>query len=331
MIPLEYMVRFFETVNDDWTSPIADQIASRWGMNRAGATCVRASANYVFRIKGEGEETILRFNHDGERAPENIQAELDFLLFLQRKGLNVNRPLSSRDGALVETVPTMLGVFHAVMFDALPGEHIQLEEMSPPLLRLWGRSLGELHQASQGYPGEGRPTWKEILSGIRTGFAADEAHLENAADDLAMALDRLTAGEDDVGLIHFDFEPDNIRWVDTAPGFLDFDDCCHAWFAADLVYALQGLSETHGTTPDPKQENVQTFLGGYQEVRDMPLDHLAAFPLFQQFHNLVSYARLKHSLGDDPLEEEPAWAATLRDKLQRRKQDLGATFRVIPA
>ena len=40
------------------------------------------------------------------------------------------------------------------------------------------------------------------------------------------------------GMIHGDFELDNLAWVDDTPTSFDFDDAARSWFVADV--ALRG-------------------------------------------------------------------------------------------
>jgi len=57
----------------------------------------------------------------------------------------------------------------------------------------------------------------------------------------AELLDRT---RDNFGLIHFDFELDNLCWEDALIQMLDFDDCAYHWYAADITYALRDLFQT---------------------------------------------------------------------------------------
>ena len=52
-------------------------------------------------------------------------------------------------------------------------------------------------------------------------------------------LGALPVDRDRYGLIHFDFELDNLYWRDQTIGMLDFDDCAHYWYAADIAFWLK--------------------------------------------------------------------------------------------
>ena len=79
MMKLSLMKRFFDTVNEDRQSPIADEMAARWLDRNATVRCVRASANFVFHVQTTEQQYFLRFNHSSERQVEFVMAELDYI------------------------------------------------------------------------------------------------------------------------------------------------------------------------------------------------------------------------------------------------------------
>ena len=331
MLPLHKMVMFFQSVAEDWTSPIADAIASRWAEAVGKKTCVRASANYVFHVDGGEQGYILRFNHASERSVAWIQSELAFLAYLHERGIHVNQAYPSRNGKLVESVPTEQGLFHAVLLEMLPGEHQNPEEMDAPALRRWGRALGQLHRASEGYAGEDRPGWRQLFSTARLSVPRNDAALQDAVARLEERLNSLPADPVHFGVIHYDFESDNIRWDAGSPGIMDLDDSCRAWYGADIAYALRDLAPDPYGAPDRKDERFLAFLCGYRSVRSIADGELDNLSLYMNLHQLLSYARLQHTLAGDVSPDEPQWALDLRAKLAPRVEELKDRLRSFQA
>jgi len=123
------MKRFFDTVDDDLWSPIADLLASPWFKGAHKIRVLRASANFVCRVEADGSLFYLRFNHSSERDPVKINAEIKYVQHLIEKGVKANIPVQSLSGNYVESIPTELGVFHTVLFEAVPGEHLESSDL----------------------------------------------------------------------------------------------------------------------------------------------------------------------------------------------------------
>ena len=125
MMKLGLMKRFYDTVDEERKSPVVDKITARWFNGDIEASVLRASANFVIAIKAEDRKYFLRFNHSSERTTSFIAAELDYIMHLREKGINANTPVKSLAGNYIESVETEIGLIHGVVFEGLPGEHVE--------------------------------------------------------------------------------------------------------------------------------------------------------------------------------------------------------------
>ncbi len=154
------------TVNSEWRSPLGEEILERWGYDKCSATILRASANFIFEFYKEGKQLFLRFNDSSERDYSSIEAELNIVKYLGNRALNVAQPITSLNGNDIEVIETKLGTFYAVVFEALEGKHLNMEEISDQQAYIWGKSLGNLHANLKQLPEEyrvNRPSWKDLL------------------------------------------------------------------------------------------------------------------------------------------------------------------------
>ncbi len=317
MIRLTLMKEWCDTVDAERRSALAERIAAPWvaGDAEALVRCGPASSNIVCRVTAHGRTSYLRCNHESERTGDDYAAEMAFVDHLAARGVRVARPVPSRAGVLVERVPTPLGVFYAVLLEAVEGEERELVDMDEPPLRMWGGTMAGLHAAAEGYAGCGRPDWRAHLR-----FAQDliPAHEEAAHRELtvvAQALSDLPVDAASFGLIHFDMEADNMRWQDGVPTVFDCDDCAHYWFAADVAYALRDLYEDRIERIDLTDRRLRAFVAGYRAVRPLPERDLHLLPLFMRAHNLYWFARLHRSVAQDAAPGEPQWTTDLRAAL----------------
>ena len=225
MMKLELMKQFYETVDEGWRSPIASTITPEW-FGDGAETCVwRASANFVCVVAAADRKYYLRFNHENERQPEFIAAELDYIEALVAAGLTVAIPVRSRGGNLLESVSTSLGLCHAVMFEALPGEQREFDSLAVKDFESWGRALGQVHASSAGFSDIVRPTWSDHVHVARRLIPCDEELARRELDAVEARLSSMVKSQNTYGLIHYDFELDNLMWEDDRIGILDFDDC----------------------------------------------------------------------------------------------------------
>ena len=116
------------TLGDDLGSPIADELMRSWGNDGSRPRYRRASANFVFFFTENGHGRVLRFNHESERDSWAIEAELAAIEHISGRGTSVARPIRSAAGRLVETATIPQGTYHAVVFEQVMGEQIDLED-----------------------------------------------------------------------------------------------------------------------------------------------------------------------------------------------------------
>jgi Ser/Thr protein kinase RdoA (MazF antagonist) len=128
------------------------------------------------------------------------------------------------------------------------------------------------------------------------------------------------------GLIHYDFELDNLVWNDQRVGSVDFDDCAQYWFVADIAFALRDLFDDQAERIDLADARLQAFVAGYREQRSVTDAELRQLPLFLRIHNLVSFAKLLRAADIEDAQTAPAWVADLQAKLLRKAQMYRESF-----
>ena len=229
------MVGVVNTLNEQWESPIANQLVARWGSIDHAPRYWRASANFLFQFEADQRPCYLRFNHADERTPRFLQAELAYLQHLAKAGLAVAQPIPSQHGNLIESVESAHGLFHAVVFERLAGQQFKTDQLSLPMFRQWGQALGTLHATSQGYRAPGRPVWQQQLATVARNLPRDEKATRRLLGRIERELETMRVVNENYGIIHFDFEQDNLIWQDGRIGMIDFDDCAWSWFVADVA------------------------------------------------------------------------------------------------
>ena len=120
----------------------------------------------------------------------------------------------------------------------------------------------------------------------------EEYGARQALDRLTDELGQLPIHDQNFGLIHYDFEPDNLIWDGEHPGMIDFDDCVWYWFVADIAGALSDVFGDRASQVDFQNATYLRFIEGYRSVRQIEQTELELIPLFLRLQNLVTFTRL---------------------------------------
>lgn len=306
------------TINSDGSCLTAQKILDRWGHDTCKVKTVRLSSNFVFSFEHHGSKRFLRFTPMSERTVEQVQAETEWLTALEAAGLHVVKPVKSKHGNLVETVTTELGTFHASVFHMLPGSEREIEELDEGAFWLWGEALGKLHRVSSTCQSvHSRPNVDEHLDMVSHYISDDAPRLRQELEEVRAALTSFPKTGENYGLIHFDFELDNLKWDVGTIHALDFDDCAYNWYVADIAFALRDLVEERVDFENPL---FQSFLAGYRTQYEIDSQILERISLFLRMRNLLGYAQNCRSL-DIPESETRAWLKPLREKLTHKVND----------
>ena len=311
---LSTMYAIDSLTNANGKNPVATHILQQWEYDVDSMQFFRSSTNFVYMFRKEEKPYFLRFAASSERTRETIKAEIDILNRIDKRGVTVASPVLSKSGNFVETVTMEDGTFHAVVFTGLRGTQFDIEDLNEAQFREWGVALGKLHSVIETYTSTtfNRSTWKEHLTWISESLSKDEPMVRSELEQIASSLNELPITQSNYGLIHFDFELDNLCWQNDTIGILDFDDCSYWWYVADIAFALRDLFEDG---VDLKKSNFLAFVRGYREQHVLDDILLSYLPMFIRFAKLLSYTKILRAVDIPDSSTYPEWLRGLRLKL----------------
>lgn len=323
---LSSMLKVVNTVDSEWRSLLAQEILERWGYDEGSVYYLRASANFIFVFRKNGERYFLRFIEGNQKSLEEIEAEIEILLFLQSQAIKVAQPVLSLNEKNIEVVETVHGTFYATVFKGLDGKQFEIDELIDQQFFEWGTALGRLHQGLKRMPEQyrcNRPGWDDHLSFVKEMLPLHEVAALIEWEIIKEWVESLPISQDNYGLIHFDFELDNLIFDEDEIGILDFDDCANYWYAADIAFALRDI---FGEKNDLTEPSFQTFLSGYKSETDIDMELVVQLPMFMRLHKLVLFARLLRTVDLPVSPDYPEWLQGLREKLLRYLDNLRLSF-----
>jgi len=212
--------------------------------------------------------------------PNDLPFFLGLMQHLSANGLSCPLPLQRRDGGLLGE----LSGRPAAMVTFLQG--VWLRKPEARHCGDVGVALAKMHVASDGF----RLTRRNALS--VSGWHTLWEKSKDRADEVATGLGGEIAGQlTDLeshwpkglpaGVIHADLFPDNVFFLDDSlSGLIDFYFACNDFYAYDVAICLNAWCfEKDGAYNITKG---RALLAGYQSVRPLSTEELAALPLLSR-------------------------------------------------
>jgi Ser/Thr protein kinase RdoA (MazF antagonist) len=308
---------------------VAQGLIQFWEHDEGTLEVWRASSNFVYAFERNQVQYFLRISFDQDNSIEQIQAELEFMHNLQSNKFPCVIPIRSINGRLTETIKTVDGTYIAVVFSAAKGINLDSETITAEQMKEWGKSLASLHCLSRNYEPvfERRKSWVDTIQFMES-VLQKHPQEQGAIQELSRLnswLQSLPTTNNVYGLIHYDFELDNIFYEkndDHCFNVIDFDDAIYHWYALDIVTALDDFFDNNIHS----ELLIHSFLNGYRSINALENEAISHFPRFRRFANLYKFARLLSSLDYGEIDEIPTWFDELRVKLVRVTDELRLGF-----
>ena len=321
MLKLKYLFENFD---------LAKEALKNWEHNTdkldAYLKWFRISSNAVYPFERNGKRHFLRLAPVSEKIESNLRGELEFLQYLHEEGYNSMVPVAATNEALLLTLDTQWGTYYASVFEGVSGKCIEDTDYQKDIMFAYGQALGKLHCLSMEYqPVHPKWSYEEALAWITQTFKEYHAPASMLAEaaHVAALLEVLPKTRENFGLVHYDFEPDNV-FFDAAFGtcnVIDFEDGMYHFFLIDIEQVFDALSDE--LADDALREAKDWFLEGYQSEKPLEPDFEEKLPLMRRFCNLFSYARLLRCVSDN-IQNEPDWMQKLRAALSKKMTNIEA-------
>jgi Ser/Thr protein kinase RdoA (MazF antagonist) len=300
---------------------LAEMLVKNWEYDEPSLELFRyfrISANAIYPFKRDDEVHFLRICPTSERSKENIIAELEFIHYLRNAQYNALEPVASNNGDELIQKKTPWGEYYACVFKRVKGNQLSETSFENEIVFAYGAALGQLHKLSSAYTTPRTRRWRhvDIFDWIeKTLHDLSVAALPiNELGLLREHFSGLPMSQGNYGLVHYDFEPDNVFYdnVSKTCSVIDFDDAMYHWYVMDIVQALDSLKNEIPENEFPQKQTA--FIEGYRSVFEIDQKLYASMPIFRRFANLYRYTRDLRAI-EEKWENEPEWLVELRTKL----------------
>jgi Ser/Thr protein kinase RdoA (MazF antagonist) len=289
----------------------------------------RISANAIYPLKIAGEWHFLRVSPASEKSRDSLLAELDFIQYLRGAQYHAPEPVFSQQGEMLVQKTTPWGEYFACVFRTVTGKQISQTGLADEIVYAYGAALGQLHQLSTHYTSPGTRRWShlEVFNWIETTLhelCAGPLPFQELGI-LQAFFSRLPITPANYGLIHYDFDTDNVFYDPAAQtcNVIDFDDAMYHWYMMDIERALNSLiGETSSGAAPLVQDR---FLQGYRSQFTLDPVLFSCLPVFNRFARLYRYTRTMRSISEQ-WQHEPEWMVDLRAHLNQETAHDAAYF-----
>jgi Ser/Thr protein kinase RdoA (MazF antagonist) len=278
----------------------------------------RISTNAIYPYTHNGKTFLLRFIPWDEKTENEMERELDFIQYLHKKGLNVLEPVLPKNGSYLLKKDTPWGKYLACSFKRVDGKQLSEHEYNDEIVFGLGKTLGKFHKYSSEYNNVKKDSCFEVIDRMEY-FAQNKLkdHNELVLKKIGEIRDifkKLPKNKSNFGLVHYDFELDNIFYEETSKKYsvIDFGSSMYNWYTMDIEQSLTNLKEKYSQNDFEHMKTL--FINGYKTEYQIFEEENKLFSVFRCFDELRKYINLK-----DVVEEiwvnEPEWMSELRINL----------------
>lgn len=311
---------------------LAEMILKNWRYDEESIDMFkyfRISSNAIYPFTCDGKVHLLRFAPKTEKLKSNILAELDFISYLRDNQYGVLESVVSKHGEELVEVQTPWGEYFASVFKRVSGVQINNTDFSDTIIFAHGKALGRLHYLSSQYSTDKIKRWSysDVLNWIHEVLmkSPEESAALKETNLLRDYFASIPKSQNNYGLIHYDFEYDNVFYDDNSKtcNVIDFDDAMYHWYAMDIEQALDSLQDC--IPSEIFDHKKQCFMDGYRTEYDTSNDLEAILPACRRFANLYGYVRTLRSI-EGKWDNEPDWLTNLREKLLKGLEEDSISF-----
>jgi Ser/Thr protein kinase RdoA (MazF antagonist) len=284
-------------LTEDWLQTALEETSNLYGFQVNKLVGLGGGyENKMFGFDVPENKLVVRVTPPGHKTPNEVEAEIDWLVYLSENDAPVEHVISSQNDNLVEIIDTNAGKISVVCFEWAHGHLVSKEDFSPQLFQTWGQAVGTLHRLTKDYkpPSQqsDRIQWFDDEYLNRALIPSDQETVLQRFDSLIDYFKEQPTTRNSFGLIHQDVHHDNLFLDGKRLTILDFDDCVYGFFIFDVANAL-GFSIWE--KPE-KMSNSQFadfylkyFMTGYQKENQLDDSWMEDLPKALKLFEFIHY------------------------------------------
>ena len=299
-------------------------LLGNWNYNKKSLKMLsyfRISVNAIYPYTYNREIFFLRFLPWNNKNETEIDAEINFLHYLRKNELYVLEPVLSKFNKFLMKKDTPWGEYIVCSFKRVAGVQISELEYNDEIIYGMGKTLGRLHKHSSKYTGCKKESCFDILDNAeiyaKKKLSDDKLVVLKEIDRIKNIFKDLPQNNSNFGLVHYDFEPDNVFYDEGTKkcSIIDFGSSINHWYTMDIEQTINSIKEEFSEIDIIKIRT--NFFNGYKTEYNMQEAELELFSIFRSFDDLRCYINLKEVV-EETWDNEPKWMVDLRKKINNK-------------
>lgn len=293
-------------IQQSLTKKIVQEAAIRYNIDPSTIKEIGGFENFVYEYEKNNENFILRFVHSSHRVSAQVEAELEFIDYLDKNNAIVSTVVHSVNDELIEIIPINDSEYFTICaFEKALGGHVKREDVSPEFYQYFGKEVGKLHRLTKKYnPIHRRIRWDEelYLDTAKEKLKPEDSVIVDRYLDVIKKIQSLPETKDNFGLIHTDLHFGNMFIHNKELTFFDWDDSSYKHFLSDIaiiIYYHFAFTDLSQEIIDQKTNEILVdFLKGYRKELEIDTDFFQYMNDFLMLRTIILYLVI-HAAGEE--------------------------------
>ncbi|WDV45056.1 phosphotransferase [Clostridiaceae bacterium M8S5] len=293
----------------------------------------RISSSAIYPFTKDGEIRILRFFPSQETSSDLVERELEFIQFLKANNFPVADIINSKNNNIIEELDTKWGKYNGSVFSRVNGKRLDKITLTDDILFEMGKTLANLHELSVKYERRDKiKTHKDCISDIKkylTDKDINDSNINKEIQILENFFNSLDKDTSNYGLVHFDYELDNLFYDEknNKISVIDFGDMMYHWYITDVVNFIENFYEELSESVSEKQllSFKGNFIDGYKSIRNLEDKLLNKSSMIIRFSKLYKYINIRKAMLVN-IKDKPPWMSALSKRLNEKTKELYQKF-----
>ena len=293
-----------------FTPDVLHQAIEKFGFKDEEVKLLNGFESFIYEVKHNGQNLILRITHSLHRSANEIEAEVDWVNYLIKGGVPAAKAFKSKNGNLVEIIELENSYFLAIVFEQFSGRHVRNNERDEVVYEQLGQIIGRIHHLTKNFkfsdPNFNRREWSSEIEELFQFLPKQEQVVDTEIKAIFKKLKELPRDSDSFGLIHTDAHFGNLFLHDGKLKIFDFDDSCFMWFISDIAIVI--FYSLMGKHKDLTQKRfidmmMKSFMRGYRKENQIENFWIDQIPLFLKLREVELYLVIHRSFDVNNLED----------------------------
>ncbi|WP_455142247.1 phosphotransferase enzyme family protein [Candidatus Hodarchaeum mangrovi] len=289
------------------------QICELYGVSLEKLIPVKGGlVNLIYEFTQNGTSYIIRVS--SHKSKQEIQSELEWILFLNMYGISVSIPVPSIQNNLIELLQYNRRTLPCVCFKKAIGKSLL---KSPELMdkSLWnndlwiklGHLMGKMHICTTFYSPKDSIAYKQIDEDtiFDSDVFSEKPELKEKFFSIKKKILNLPRPKYAYGLVHNDINFWNFVLAEESLILFDFDDCGYNWYIHDITTTFHMISTYVLSSGEYSSfpKFLRAFWIGYRLEYSLDPYWISLIPLFLRFrlfHDYFVFNRMYQNKEFDP-------------------------------